>query len=423
MKHQVVKMLGNSLAITLGVLAIALALGGCPNPSTQTPNPGSNPGSGVLDTTFNALGTGANAEVDVIAVQSDGKILIGGHFWTYNTTDVGYMARLNADGTLDTTFNAAGSGANDFVDAILVQDGGKILIGGAFTSYNDGTDHSVGRVARLNSDGSLDTTFNASGTGANWSVGAIAKQGSYIIIAGAFTAYNDGTSHTTGYIARLNANGSLDTFFNTASGTGANYVISSIVVQSDLKIVIGGQFWEYDGTGIPGYIARLTEPGQLDPSFNYGGTGAGGPVYAISALKNGVLDIGGNFNSFNTKDFGYTVRLSSQGSIAVTSTIEGTGVSDYVCATAGQSDLKTIVGGFFTAYKGLLGYSHNTGHIERLSADGTLDTTFNASGTGANGPVGRIAIQSDGKILIGGWFTIYNDGTDHPVGRLARLWN
>jgi uncharacterized delta-60 repeat protein len=94
------------------------------------------------------------------AIQSDGKIIIGGSFTTYNGTLINNIARLNADGTLDLTFNP-GTGANDSVLGTAIQSDGKIIIGGGFTSYN-GT--AINRIARLNADGTIDLTFNP-GTG------------------------------------------------------------------------------------------------------------------------------------------------------------------------------------------------------------------------------------------------------------------
>jgi uncharacterized delta-60 repeat protein len=109
--------------------------------------------------------------VNSIAVQSDGKVLIGGLFTSYNGTSRGYVARLNTDGSLDTGFLATGAGAGGLtypdVNSIAVQSDGKVLIGGLFTSYN-GT--SRGYVARLNTDGSLDTGFLATGAGATGGV-------------------------------------------------------------------------------------------------------------------------------------------------------------------------------------------------------------------------------------------------------------
>ena len=128
--------------LVLVSLSIALAFVSCPTSTSPTP-----PGPGDLDTTFLATGAGATGAVNSIAVQSDGKVLIGGLFTSYNGTSRGYVARLNTDGSLDTGFLATGAGANGLVYSVAVQPGdGKILIGGGFTTYN-GT--SRGFVARL----------------------------------------------------------------------------------------------------------------------------------------------------------------------------------------------------------------------------------------------------------------------------------
>ena len=131
------------------------------------------PYSGTLDAGFLATGAGADGWVSSVAVQSDGKILIGGDFTTYNGTSRGHVARLNSDGSLDTGFLATGGGANNYVLSVAVQSDGKVLIGGWFTTYN-GT--ARGHVARLNSDGSLDTGFLATGVGTNSTVRAVAVQ-------------------------------------------------------------------------------------------------------------------------------------------------------------------------------------------------------------------------------------------------------
>ncbi|MGD0728209.1 MAG: delta-60 repeat domain-containing protein, partial [Spirochaetia bacterium] len=74
--------------------------------------------------------------VNAVAMQSDGKILIGGWFTTYNGASRGSVARLNSDGSLDTGFLATGAGANNYVNSIAVQSDGKVLIGGGFITYN-----------------------------------------------------------------------------------------------------------------------------------------------------------------------------------------------------------------------------------------------------------------------------------------------
>ena len=130
---------------------------------------------GDIDTTFNGGGTGADGLVLAVAVQSDGKIVIGGNFDSYNDNVAAndFVMRLNGDGTRDTTFNGSGAcvgpadkpvcftGANNSVYAVAVQPDGKIIIGGRFSTYN--SDVAVG-ITRLNADGTRDTTFNAGGS-------------------------------------------------------------------------------------------------------------------------------------------------------------------------------------------------------------------------------------------------------------------
>ena len=122
---------------------------------------------GTLDTGF-AIGSGTNGIVQSITFQPDGKILIGGNFTIYNGIAKQNLVRLNSDGTIDTSFNIGGSGANGTgsLYGIAIQPDGKIIIGGNFISYN-GT--ARGYIARLHSNGTLDASY-ATGVGANSSV-------------------------------------------------------------------------------------------------------------------------------------------------------------------------------------------------------------------------------------------------------------
>ena len=108
----------------------------------------------LLDTSF-VIGTGFNDDVRTIITQVDGKILVGGKFTNYNGVQQNYISRLNTDGSLDTSFNI-GTGFSYIISTIVLQSDGKILVGGTFTSYN-GINRNA--VVRLNTDGSLDTSF------------------------------------------------------------------------------------------------------------------------------------------------------------------------------------------------------------------------------------------------------------------------
>jgi hypothetical protein len=149
----------------------------------------------VRDTTFN-VGTGASGNVWTTSIQSDGKVIIGGSFGSYGGVTVNGIARLHANGVRDTTFNM-GSGPNNIVTTSSIQSDGKVIIGGDFTSYGGVT---TNRIARLHANGVRDTTFNV-GSGANDTIRTISIQSDgKVIIGGDFTSYS---GVTTNRIARI----------------------------------------------------------------------------------------------------------------------------------------------------------------------------------------------------------------------------
>src|SRR3990172_7715785 len=192
---------------------------------------------GLYDESFNNGGSGANGPILSVAILGDGKILISGKFTTYNGIDVpARIIRLNSDGSRDPGFNNGGSGANEAILSIAIQGDGKILIGGAFTAYN-GVDVPA-RIIRLNANGAVDPGFNTGGKGANSNINFIAIQGDgKILTGGYFTMYN-GIDVPDGII-RLNADGTVDHGFNTG-GSGMNGSVNSIAVQKNGGILIGG---------------------------------------------------------------------------------------------------------------------------------------------------------------------------------------
>jgi uncharacterized delta-60 repeat protein len=355
--------------------------------------------SGNLNFSFNP-GTGANGDVRIIAVQNDGKIIIGGEFTSFNGTTVNRIARLNPDGSLDNTFSI-GTGANSSVQAIAIQDDGKILIGGGFTSFNGTT---INRIARLNPNGSLDLEFSPGAGADNLVRSILLLDNGKFIITGDFINYN-GTSRNR--IARINLNGSLDLDFSP--GSGANNTIITASSLPDGKLLIGGNFTSFMGTAI-NRVARLNSNGTLDSSFNPG-TGADGEVIVILIQNDSKIILVGTFTNFNGATRNRIVRLNTDGSID--NTFTSTGTNWHLFTAALQKDGKIIIGGDITTYNG-----SSVIDIARINTDGSFDNTFNP-GTGPVSTVFSIAIQKDGRILIGGSFTSYN-GTSR--NRIARIW-
>ena len=305
--------------------------------------------SGSVDTSFDS-GTGSNGIVRATTTQADGKIIIGGQFSNYNGTNINRIARLNTDGSLDTSF-VVGSGANNIVYTARIQTDGKIIIGGQFTSFN-GTARN--RIARLNTDGSLDTSFVV-GSGAQNQIRSLSLQtDGKIIIGGQFTSY-DGTARNR--IARLNTDGSLDTGFVVGSGTNSSVFATN--VQTDGKIIIGGQFTSFNGTA-RNRIARLNTDGRLDTSFVVG-TGSNNIVYTARIQTDGKIIIGGQFTSYDGTGTNRIARLNTDGSLD-TNFIVGGGASSIIYAARIQTDGKIIIGGQFTSFDGT-----STNQIGRLN--------------------------------------------------------
>lgn len=368
---------------------------------------------GTLDLTFNQtdLGSGnlANGAVKTTMIQSDGKIIIGGSFTTYNGNAINRIARLNTDGSLDNTFNV-GIGPNYDVNDISIQSDGKIIIGGSFTLFNGFP--KVG-VVRLNIDGTLDNSFYnnnlvgpADPTTVNTNIvysTSIQSDGKIIIGGILRFQLNSSAYHK---IARLNTNGSLDTSFNI---TLQGHPVYTTSIQSDGKIIIGGGF--SSPNGVTSYlISRLNTDGTIDNTFNVG-TGPNNAVTTTSIQADGKIIIGGNFTLCHGISRNRIARLNSDGSHDTTFN-PGTGANGIIRTISIQSDGKIIIGGDFTTYNGT-----PTNYFARLNADGTLDTAFNI-GTGPNGLVRSISIQSDGKIIIGGDFTSYNGIGKNRIARI-----
>ena len=204
--------------------------------------------AGAKDPSFDTgVPVGFDSNVSTILQQSDGKILVGGWFTSYQGVAANRIIRLNSDGTRDPSFNT-GTGFDFDVDTLAIQTDGKILVGGWFTSYQE---VAANRIIRLNSNGSIDTSFNI-GTGFNNTVSTLAIQSDgKIVVGGQFTTYQGVSANR---IVRLNSNGSIDTSFNI--GTGFNNWVNTLAIQSDGKIVGGGTFTSYQDQ-LAGYLTRV----------------------------------------------------------------------------------------------------------------------------------------------------------------------
>ncbi len=361
-------------------LAVAVSLLGAPMGLAQTTLP-------------DDLNPGANNSVYSMALQADGKILVGGSFTSLGGQPRDRIGRLNPDGTLDTEFNPGASGD---VDSLALQADRKILVGGYFTALGGQLRNCIGR---LNPDGTPDAEFNP---GANSRVDSIALQADgKILVSGWFTTLG---GQPRNFIGRLNSDGTLDTGFDPGADSG----VISVAVQADGKILVGGYFTALGGRP-RNYIGRLKPDGTPDTEFDPG-TDSG--VYSLAVQPDGKILVGGYFRALGGLTRNGLGRLNPDGALDTEFDpgAEGLGYSPYVFSLAVQADGRILVGGSFTSLGGQL-----RNYIGRLNPDGALDTEFNP---GANGYVHSLTVQADGRILVGGYFTALGDRPRNCIGRL-----
>lgn len=315
--------------------------------------------NGSIDAGF-SVGSGFNEGVYDIAVATDGSgdIYVAGDFTAFNGASVNRIARLNSNGSLDSGFDP-GIGFNDRANRIVLADDGSgdIYAGGMFTEYRGGARN---RLARINDNGSLDLAFDVGiGFDSDVNVIALADDASRdIYVGGAFNTYQGNVRNR---IVRLNADGSVDA--NFVIGAGFNSDVNDIVLAMDGSddIYVGGFFTVYDGITMH-RIARLNDNGSLDPAFDIG-IGFDLFVQAIAPTNGGDIYVGGGFNNYDGNSAIRIARISELGEYD-SAFATGSGHESTVMTLENTPD-GIFIGGFFEVYNQLI-----VGGIVRVGADG-----------------------------------------------------
>ena len=420
--------------------------------------------TGVLDTAFGAaIGTTVSSNVNAVAVYpgtvgvgNGGKLVVGGFFSGATRSN---LTRLNDDGTVDTGFMAVGTGFNGPVNGLTLQTDGSVLVTGTFNSVVGATSTARNQIARLDATGVVDSFYPTSGLSGGGSAIALTTDGK-VVVGGSFNtaggvthlglARLDGTTGSVdatvtaalrapgtvdaavsvaggkivvtglfnwlnqtavGHIARIDATTSaVDSVFaaNVGTAIGSNRGLS-LAVQGDGKILVGGSFLSFNGVARSN-LARLSADGVLDATFVPASSSfsATASVQAIAVQVDGSILISGSAPSNRI------VRFTSTGAVDP-SFSPGTGFDNNARVLVVQPDGRILVGGDFAAFNGTTAVNR----IARLNANGSLDTSFTtAAGTAFNNTVQALNLQADGKILVGGDFTVFNATTRNNLARL-----
>jgi len=363
----------------------------------------------VIDNDFN-IGSGFNGTIKDILIQPDGKILVGGFFSLFSGQSQNRLIRLNSNGTKDTSFNiGSGFGAN--VYSLALQSDGKILVGGGFTSFSGQSQNNC--IIRLNTDGTKDTSF-INGTNFNSDVNDITIQpDGKILVGGGFTSFSGQSQNR---LIRLNTNGSKDNSFDI--GSGFNNQIKKIKLQSDGKILVSGLFTQFSGQS-QNRLIRLNTDGSKDTTFLLNPTGFTQDTILDIAVKpnDEILVAGGVYNYFFTQysvvGRAFLIKLSKDGVID-TNTLN-LNISGYINTLEFDNFNDLLIGGsigqFVTPKNDILR------GINSLNDD-YLDTNSRYNfNSGFTGNIEVIKKTNDG-MFVGGNMSTYN-GT--PVNLLTKL--
>jgi uncharacterized delta-60 repeat protein len=355
-----------------------------------------------------------------------------------NSADAGLVVNMPQAGDSLRSFSS-GLTLDGPIYATALQPDGKILIGGSFG------------VARLNADGNLDTSFSRF-FGRVFCL-ALQPDGK-VVVGGQFWSTAHGTNRYNiarclpdgsldpGFqgtvdswvgvdslavqpdgkiifggdyqIGRLNTDGSVDSSFQTGGSlNGAFDVVRALILQTDGKVLIGGDFSAFNGV-TRNHIARLTSTGLLDTSFMDNLSGADGSVQSLALQSDGRVLMGGGFDVVNGVARNHIARLNQDGSLDQSFQNTMSGADDWVRTLALQSDGRLLIGGYFTTVDGLI-----RNRLARLNPDGGLDEAFQQGMSGADNSVNSLALQTNGDVIVAGEFTSFNG---EPRSRIATVY-
>lgn len=327
--------------------------------------------------------------VEVIKIDVNNKVLIGGEFKRFKRLSRNAIVRLNSDGTEDSSFYTSflgNSGFNSTVLTIEIQNDSRILVGGLFSSV---ASYNVPFLCRLNVnlvEDLIDTSFDTNlGNGPNNQVNKIKLQpDGKILVVGRFTQFN-GTSQNG--IVRLNANGTVDTTFNIGTGfanSGGNLFVNEVEILDNGQIIVGGIFTSYNGTTVSNLVL-LDSNGSLDTATTSAILTVNGNVSSMLKTTDGSIIVGGSFTSPNLDNNENGIKKFNPSPTGLSTDSEfqrniGSGVSGnfaYVSALDEKPNGNILVGGSFTTFNG-----RTRKNITELNANGAEYVTaeFDSNG-------------------------------------------
>ncbi len=373
--------------------------------------------TGVADASFEGDGWG-DVVVDAVrdlAVQPDGRIVVTGDFDRFGESLHPGITRLQASGAPDDTFDpgpglqtaerSAGVGM-----AVAVQADGRILVAGHFREIGTEVRHNLGR---LHSNGSADPDYSDS-KGIVERVGSVnaitVQEDGRILVGGDFERI-DGQPRQA--LARILPHGALDESFDAHVSQGG--VVNAIVLQPQGEVIVGGRFATVQAKSRSNLV-RLAANSQLDATFDPG-LGPNGEVYCLALQPDGHVLVGGLFDEVNGVPRFRLARLDASGAVdpGFEPHVASWVATPDVYSIVAQDDERLVIGGYFDTVNG-----QTRSGLARLRSDGSLDPDFGGLSLldGDLPIVTGIAFESDGRLLVTGTFSTVESEPHHGIARL-----
>lgn len=364
--------------------------------------------TGQRITTFLA---NANNAVTQIVQRPDGVLAVRGTFTTIGGGNASRFAFLDPQtGSLVPDINRGGFSQN--VNGLAVQPDGKVIVAGQFTNaLGSGRD----RLVRLNLDGSIDETFNPGGSGPSAVPGGIwaLADGRILVFSSSAGTYN-GVPVSTFY--RLLADGTVDPTWAVGNPPTGVYAVAE---SDDGSLYVGGAFGHFNNVPNTSYLVRLFPDGTLDTAFNEIRPTFDYDVNALTLLPDGKLLVGGRFNSVGAPAQIYRkiARLNADGSLDTTFFAHSTvSSSQSVVSLSRLPGGKILLGGTFQSWPGV-GSNASGQYLLMLRPDGTIDTFFRPGST--NNVVNTVLALPDGRAYVGGSFSTLAGGSGPSAARIG----
>ncbi len=393
----------------------------------------------TFDLSFTTVTADAGANPDIIysiKVLANEQLIVSGTFDSLNGVNLGRIAKINSDGSLDLSFNLNGAGADHNINSANIKSNGKIIISGRFTEFNG---QAVNSLIQLNADGTIDNSFQTPELNGFLSFTSFLNSNEDILL-NLFSSIFQTNVALRNFFIKVQSNGMINSSFDVKLTRDG--IVHKIKQVSNGKIYIAGLF-RYANELESWSIARLNLDGSVDPTFVSAFNQFAFPEITDFEIQDDgkllVTSIGqystfsrlntdGSFDTtFNSSTLaGYDVALLPDGKILAAQsnslrrynadgtldpTFNEVTANQLVDSVRVQTDGKIIIAGYFTQIDG-----SSRGRIARLDADGTLDNTFNPT---ASNVVFDVELQPNGKILVAGLFTSLNGSTSqNKIGRL-----